>query len=389
MPSRDPEWMETMKRSRTYRVNLEDPPPSTNGTAPHGVFYEDASEVKPERIEWLWKGRMALGKMSMLDGDPGLGKSTVSLDIAARVSTGAPFPMDDDGREPAGVILLSAEDGVADTIVPRLAAAGANLGLVRILKAYPDDAGLPQPLTIPGAIPFIREHIRSTESKLLVIDPLMAYFESKTNANTDQDVRAALKPLAEMLEQTRCACLMLRHLNKSDSKNAVYRGGGSIGIIGAARFGSLVSKDPDDPHRRIMAPTKANLAVEPASLVYHLESVWGQDVARVVWSSEASRHTAADLVNFNPRDREEDEETDDVAEFIRDYLEQNGPTRSTEIIKVGKTEYDYSASKIHRARKKLEIQSIREAAFQGAYVWHLPEQAPKPAKRSDLADLPE
>src|SRR5690606_9548807 len=160
-------------------------------------------------------------------------------------------------------------------------------------------------LTIPGAITYIGEHIATTESKLLVIDPLMAYFESNTNANSDQDVRAALKPLAAMLERTRCACLMLRHLNKSDSKNAVYRGGGSIGIIGAARFGSLVSKDPDDPYRRIMAPTKANLAVEPPSLSSHLEGVWGQDVARVVWANEASRHTAADLMSVGRRDKEE------------------------------------------------------------------------------------
>lgn len=383
---RDDDWVELMQRNASHRVVLTDPP-APNGTAPHDAFYVDAREVKPERVEWLWKSRLALGKMSMLDGDPGLGKSTVSLDIAARVSSGAPFPMEDDGREPAGVIILSAEDGVADTIVPRLAAAGANLDLIRILLAYPDEHGLPTPLTIPSAIPYIGEHIRATESRLLVIDPLMAYFESGTNANTDQDVRAVLKPLAEMLERTRCSCLMLRHLNKSDSKNAVYRGGGSIGIIGAARFGSLVSKDPDDPHRRIMAPTKSNLSIEAPSLAYHLEGVWGQDVARVVWANEASRHTAADLVNFNPRDKEEDEEEDDVAAFIRDYLEANGPSHSGELMKIAKSEYDYSASKIHRARKKLGIQSISDG-FQKPYIWYLPEQAPKPAKRSDLADLP-
>jgi RecA-family ATPase len=385
---RDDEWVEAMTRAGTYKVPLGDQP-SANGTAPRGVFYEDAIEVKPERIEWLWRHRLALGKIVVLDGDPGLGKSTVSLDIAARVSSGAPFPMDDEGRTPAGVILLSAEDGIADTIVPRLAAAGADLGLVRILKAYPDERGMPVPLTIPAAIPFMEEHVRATESKLLIIDPLMAYFESKTNANTDQDVRAALRPLGEMLERTGCACLMLRHLNKSDSKNALYRGGGSIGIVGAARTGFIVTKHPDDDKIRILATSKNNLAPEAPSLTYHLESVWGQDVAHVVWANETTRYSAADLMNLSSRDKEDEQEEDDVEAFLRDYLEQNGPTRSTEIIKVGKTEYDYSASKIHRARKKLDIQSIREAAFQGAYVWHLPEQAPKPAKRSDLDDLPE
>lgn len=384
---RDPEWMEQMRRNAGHRVVLEEPP-APNGTVPHDAFYEDASEVKPERIEWLWRHRLALGKIAVLDGDPGLGKSTVSLDISARVSSGAPFPMDQEGRPPAGVILLSAEDGVADTIVPRLAAAGADLGLIRILKAYPDERGVPLPLTIPAAVPYIEEHIRSTESKLIIIDPLMAYFESKTNANTDQDVRAALRPLGEMLERTGCACLMLRHLNKSDSKNALYRGGGSIGIVGAARAGFIVTKHPDDDSIRILASSKSNLAPEAPSLTYHLESVWGQDVARVVWANETTRYSAHDLMNMGNRDKEEEEETDDVATFITDYLEQNGPTHSAEIKKIGSSEYGYSANKMFRAMKRLGIQSISEG-FQKPYIWYLPHQAPKATKRSDLQDLPE
>ena len=164
----------------------------------------------------------------MLDGDPGVGKSTVSLDIAARTSTGSPMPDGSAGVKGA-VLILSAEDGLADTIRPRLDAAGADparvIAITEMTFATAD--GLQsRPVTIPGDLAAIEHIITEHDVRLVVIDVLMAYLSGDVNAHRDQDVRRALHILSGLAERTRCCVIVLRHLNKSGGGNAIYRGGG-------------------------------------------------------------------------------------------------------------------------------------------------------------------
>ena len=199
--------------------------------------------VTPEHVSWLWPGRLPLGKVSLLDGDPGLGKSTVTLDIAARVSQGWAMPDGTGEGEPAGVVIVSAEDGLADTIVPRLVAAGADLSRIVALDKVPDDEG-GHPFVIPDDMPFLERAIADAGARLVIIDPLMAFLSGSTNSHRDQDVRRALARVHDIAERAGAVLWVVRHLNKTTGGPAVYRGGGSIGIIGAARSGLLGGARP-------------------------------------------------------------------------------------------------------------------------------------------------
>lgn len=275
-----------------------------------------ACDVAPERVSWLWHGRIPLAKLTVLDGDPGLGKSAITIDLAARITKGKRMPDDSLGIT-GGVVLISAEDGAADTIVPRLKGADADLSLVRILQTVSCGDGDRQ-LEIPMDIPFIERAAKSVGAKLVVIDPLMAFLPSTTNSFRDQDVRRALAPLAAMAERIGAAVLIVRHLNKTSADNALYRGGGSIGIIGAARSGLLVAVDPDDEsrERRILASTKCNLGSRPASICYTI--IPSNDSILVGWGGE-SQHSAASLL-VTPSGEEVRGAVDEAVEFLRTFL---------------------------------------------------------------------
>lgn len=251
--------------------------------------------VRPEPVRWLWPGRIPLGKITVLDGDPGLGKSLITLHVAACVSTGAAMPDGSIGdvREPAGVVLLSAEDDPADTLRPRLDSAGADVSRVVMLTGI--RTGECERMPSLGALSSIEQAIARTDARLVIIDPIMAYLPAGTDAHRDQDIRSLLAPLAQLAARTGVAVVIIRHLNKRSGGSPLYRGGGSIGIVGAARCGLLVARDPDDPdgQRRIVAVTKSNLAPEAPALAYRID---GSGTApRLVWEGTTS-HTAAELV---------------------------------------------------------------------------------------------
>jgi RecA-family ATPase len=250
------------------------------------------ADVRPERVEWLWASRIPLGKVTVLDGDPGLGKSTITLDLGARVSTGRPMPGETAALPPAGVVLLSAEDGLADTIRPRLDAAGADVSRIVALTAVSGEDGDRLP-TLPQDLDRLEDTIQEHDAALVVVDVLMAYLSGDVNAHRDQDVRSVLARLAAMADRTRAAVIVLRHLNKATGGPAIYRGGGSIGISGAARSALVVGRDPDDESRLVLAVVKSNLAATAPSLAYRIVDRSG--VAAIDWEG-ASDLTASQLL---------------------------------------------------------------------------------------------
>src|SRR5262249_8218950 len=215
------------------------------------------SDVTPQPVRWLWRGRIRIGKLTVLDGDSGLGKSLLSTDLAARISKARLMPDNtaNDLRDPAGVVILSAEDDPSDTICPRLKATGADLSRIVLLAGLRDSDSVRLPTL--ADLEAIRHAITLVNAKLVIIDPLMAYLPGRVDSHRDQDIRSSLAPLAALAAETGVAVLVIRHLNKTEGKNALYRGGGSIGIIGAARSGLLVAQDPEDEERRILAVTKS------------------------------------------------------------------------------------------------------------------------------------
>jgi hypothetical protein len=329
------------------------------------------SSVEPEEVSWLWPSWLALGKLALVDGDPGLGKSAMTLDLAARVSAGQTFP---DGApcEPGGVVLLSAEDGLADTIRPRLDAAGADTSKILALATVPDENGHDRLLSIPEDIPIIEKGIRRVEASLLIMDPLMAFLSGDANSHRDQDVRRALAPFAGLAERTGAAVLVVRHLNKGAANNPLYRGGGSIGIIGAARMAFVVGKDPKDENRRVLASTKNNLAMPPQSLMFGLEEAESGSV-RVNWLGH-SEVSAKDLLATS-QDQEHADARSEAVEFLNDVL-ADGPLPAKQVVEEA-DEAEISEKTLRRAKKLLDVIAYRESAAgekrgSGRWMWKLP-----------------
>lgn len=268
--------------------------PSRSTDLPHASSVEDAqivrlSDVEPESVSWLWPERIPLGKLTILDGDPGVGKSTLTLDLAARLSRDDSMP---DGAYPEleerrGTVLLTAEDGLADTIRPRLDAADADPEKIAALRTVAPNGKSRLPTV--HDVEQIEAAVEAVDAALVVVDPLVAYLTADTDSHRDADVRQALAGLQKLAEERDLAVLAIRHLNKSDGNNPIYRGGGSIGIIAAARAGLLVAPDPDAPNgeRQVLAVTMSNLADEPPSLAFRVETE--DEASRIEWCGETDR----------------------------------------------------------------------------------------------------
>ena len=268
-------------------------------------------------------------------------------------------------------MLLSAEDGLADTIRPRLDAAGADTSKILSLATIPDEDGHDRMLSIPEDLRLIEKGIRRVGARLVVVDPLMAFLSANTNSHRDQDVRRALAPLAGLAERTGAAVLVVRHLNKAAANNPLYRGGGSIGIIGAARMAFVVGKDPQDEDRRVLASTKNNLAMQPTSLMFTLEEAEGGAV-RVAWLGDTDV-SAKDLL-ATPQDQEHADARSEAAEFLSDVL-ANGPVPSTDIIQDA-DDAGIAEKTLRRAKKLLGVAAYREGESDrrgaGRWLWKLP-----------------
>ena len=333
------------------------------------------ADVKAERVEWLWKGRIPRGKLTLLDGDPGVGKSTVTLDIAARVSTGKEMPDGSTGSL-GRVLLLGDEDGLADTIRARLDAAEADCSRIFSVAAIRIEDG-ERRAVLPDDIGAIEDRLKDHgDISLLIIDPLVAYLVDEVNSHRDQHVRRALAPLAQMAEQTGCAVIMVRHLNKGGGSNALYRGGGSIGIIGASRSAMFAAVDPDDDSRRVLAMSKANLSAPVPALGYRqLQVVLPEpdefrrpiETSRIEWLG-ATEHTAASL-NATPADPAEKSALDDAKDFLLDLLEP-GPVEAKQGQKKAR-DAGISERTLGRAKASLSVRSTKREFQPGAWEWSL------------------
>ena len=250
------------------------------------------SDVRPEPVEWLWPGYFPRGKVIVLDGDPGVGKSAMTLDIAARLTTGRLMP--DGSKAPrCGAVVINAEDGLADTIVPRLAAMGADR--TRIVTPLVEST-CPR---IPHDLGIVKEAARSVGAGLIIVDPLMAMLPRSINSWSDQHVRTALVPLKGLAEELDATVVLVRHLTKGRDRTVLERGGGSIGITGAARMAFVVGHHPEHDEMSVLAPVKTNLAARPPALMFRLESADG--AVRVAWAGPTTL-SADDLFQSLPRD---------------------------------------------------------------------------------------
>jgi len=353
------QWIEA-GGTREQLLALVEAAPIYGAAEPEEPITQCLEGVKPEAVTWLWTGRLAVGKITVLDGAPGSGKSTMTCDAAARVSRGLTFPHDRHARQAGGVIFVAGEDGVADTVVPRLLAAGADLSKCFVWPA----SKLPY---LPDAAENIVKEIKLRGAKLLVLDPVTALFARDLSSNSDQDVRLALTPLAVAAEELACCVLLLRHLNKRTGASAFDRGGGSVGIGALARVVLLVARDHSDPDLRILATVKANLTRPPRSLQARILDVNG--VGRVDYGDECD--TTADSLVSEPKP-ERKGKVDSAADWLRQAL-GDGQWRRQKQIETEATAEGITPHTLRRARESIGC-ACRQ--MDGGWWWRLPDAHP-------------
>ena len=321
-------------------------------------------DVEKTEVAWLWHARIPLGSITMLDGLPGCGKSTFTMDLAARVSQGFDMPPygGPSDADPAGVLLISGEDDASATIAPRLEAVGADLARIHLLDSIEAEGKTRSP-AIPIDASRIESAIVEHGVKLVVIDPIMAFLGERVESHVDASVRNALLPLAEMAGRTESAIVLVRHLNKRSGESAINRGGGSIAFVAAARSSLLLGRHPDDPKKRVLASVKCNLAAEPRSLEFRI--VPSGSVASCQWIGECDV-TADDLVSHGRKRQSANK--DDAVAMIESAL-ADGPKPATAINQILQ-DAGISDSTATRARKEIALKR-RKDGLGGGWLWAL------------------
>lgn len=345
------------------------------------MLWQPFSAIAPVEVDWLWPGRLPRGAITLLAGDPGLGKSFLTLDIAARVSRGWGWPddpIDDDGdtppeRAPGGVLLLSAEDHLGGTVRPRLDAAGADVRRVRAASLFQTADGTHVPLNLRDHLENLDNLIETLDDvHLLVIDPIASYL-GWTDDHKNGQVRGLLAPLAALAERRHLAVLLVSHLNKGAGGKAVYRSMGSLAFMAAARAGWLVAKDPDDPDRRLLLPVKNNLAADLGGLAFRLSDgrvSWDPDPITTSADEVLARESFASSGGGSSSLSTRGANRDACAVWLRTLLEP-GPQRREEVARLAR-QAGYSNRTLERVRAELPIRVHRRGYGAGShYTWSL------------------
>lgn len=311
--------------------------------------------VPPERVDWLWRWRIPLRMVTLLEGNPDVGKSTLLADLSARVSTGRPMPDASEIPEPADVVIVAPEDHLACVVVPRLMRAGADLSRVKVLKIVGRGGTERDPLITSADMEHTKRACAGLRVRLLILDPLFASMPDHVNVDRDHQVRRALIPLTALAEDLGCAVVAVRHWTKSERQNVLHKGGGSIGIIGAARSALVVGLDPDDDTRRVLALPKHNLApASTPSLAFRLEPDSTGDHCRVTW--EGTIAVTASALSLAPNQREDRSQAEEAEAFLLDELAGGHEVLGSEIKNKAKAA-GIAERTLWRAKDKLGIVS--------------------------------
>lgn len=316
----------------------------------------------------------------MIAGNPGLGKSQLTLWLAAVVSTGGAWP--DGGNAPAGdVLLVSAEDDPADTIRPRLEAAGADLARVHILDAMretsTDGVDRERGCDLSRDVPAIAVALAARPAvKALIVDPVTAFLGG-TDGHKTGEVRGLLRPLERLAQDRGIAIVLVSHLNKGGSSEALMRVTGSLAFIAAARAGFLVVADSEQPERRLFLDAKNNIARKADGLVFTVEeatipSGWRDGriaTSRIVWTGETATVTADEALAAQATAGEDRSAREEATDWLRDAL-AHGPRPRRDLERAAQAD-GLAWKTIQRGAKVLGVTMTR-AGFGAGSIWALP-----------------
>ena len=316
-------------------------------------------DVVSKEVEWLWYPYIPYGKITIIEGDPGEGKTTLVLKLAAALSRGLPLPCDDDKEyEPIHIIYQTAEDGIEDTIKPRLEKAGADCSMIRVIDETDKELSMTDDR--------LEQAIIETGARLIILDPIQAYIGATVDMHRANEIRPVLKHLGIIAEKHNCAIILIGHMNKASGSKSTYRGLGSIDIQATARSVLLVARLRDKPNIRIMAHDKSSLAPARDAIGFEMTEDNG-------------------MVCIGPYDITIDELLSgnegrgkkklDIAEnFIKEYFGTNKVIPSNEIM-MEAAKRSIKRNTLLSAKKKLGITSDKEKAEDGTiyWTWVMPE----------------
>jgi putative DNA primase/helicase len=340
------------------------------------------SSVTRQPIKWLWENRIARGKITVIAGDPGVGKSFLTIDLASRVSTGSPWPDDPIGilREPANVILLNAEDDAGDTIGPRLDHAGADSQRVFIMEGIRHCNAQGEPSIRSFTLDDMRNlslMVDTAKPHLVVIDPVSAHL-GDVDSHKNAEVRALLAPLSKLAAESGVAIVCVTHLSKAGGGPAMYRASGSLAFIAAARAGFAVAKDKNDPARRLFLPIKNNIGNDQDGLAYRIID------GKLSWEKDAVSTTADEAFGADCGGGDA-YELDEAVDWLREAL-LSGPVDADATIKRAQRD-GIAARTLDRAKKQLRVKAKKFGfGSSGKWRWCYDDQQPLSAPNSDDPD---
>lgn len=330
-----------------------------NEVAPERPVLVRLSDVDAEHVEWLAHPYIPIGKLTLLQGDPGLGKTWIALWIAARISRGEEALPGASTMAPSTVLYMSAEDGLADTIRPRLDAAGADPSKVVALTGKRSASGEEVAISLTD-LASIEAAVAQEQPRLIVVDPIQAFLGSAVDMHRANEVRPLLAGLARLAEEYECAVLAICHLRKSSADRAVYRGLGSIDFAAAARSILLVAEDRDDEDCRVLGHVKSNLAHQGESLGFKI----GGEQAHVEWLGPVD----VDVEELLKPRKAAPKKTLAAEVFLANAL-AGGPRPAAWLFEHAPC----SARTLKSAKKALGIETSREGfGGDGGWYWSLP-----------------
>ena len=317
-------------------------------------------QVEVEKIDWLLYPFIPFGKVTIVQGDPGEGKTTMVLQIIAKLTKGeAVLPSGSDepaleaktvDLEPVNVIYQTAEDGLGDTIKPRLLSAGADCSRVMVI----DDND--QALTMMDAR--LEEAIIKTKARLVVLDPIQGFLGAAVDMHRANEIRPLMKRVAVLAEKYHCAIILIGHMNKNSNGKSSYRGLGSIDFQAAARSVLIVGRIKDEPEIRVVCHVKSSLAPEGKSIAFRLDKDTGFE-----WIGEYDI-SADDLLSGDNRGQKIHE----AKEFLKEIL-VSGSVAQTKVAEEAESR-GIKKKTLWNAKKELEIESVK---IGNQWFWMLPE----------------
>ena len=295
-------------------------------------------DIEVEAISWLWYPFIPYGKVTIIQGDPGEGKTTLVLQIIARLTKGESI-IDEKEQSPINVIYQTAEDGLADTIKPRLLSADADCSKVLVI----DDRDTP--LTMRDVR--LEQAIVETNAKLVVLDPIQGFLGADVDMHRANEIRPIMKHISELAEKYKCAIILIGHMNKCSVGKSAYRGLGSIDFQAAARSVLIVGRIKDEPEVRVVCQTKSSLAPEAKAVAFRLNEETGFE-----WIGELDI-TADDLLSGTVKGTKKQAAMD----FLENLLADEQMSQK-EIIELARQK-GISGKTLRNAKDELKIKSKR------------------------------